>query len=136
MATLKRHPQREDRSQKEGDSPSVIEHYEKWLTTLPDEMRTKLERRYPGGFTHRDEANAIVLLAFRNGPIEDFHAGQPSDLLEHPELSRITDEEMKALMLSACRCMERLLREKAENPLRYFESIMGANFSYCGQWER
>lgn len=120
----------------EDGSISTSMLYKKWLDSLPNETRTRLEQRYPGGFTHRDEANAIVLLAFRNGPLEDLHAGKSSALLEQPELSRITDAEMKALMIAACRYVERLLREKAENPVRYFEEIIGANFSYCAQWER
>ena len=48
---------------------------------------------FPGGFTIRDEANALAAWAFRNGPLEDLHAGKHSALLDDPELSRITDEE-------------------------------------------
>ena len=60
----------------------------------------------------RDEANAIVAKAFRNGPLEDLHAGKWSELLDNQELSRITDEEMKALMISACEQVVQLLRMK------------------------
>jgi len=45
------------------DSPEMSE--------LPPEV---LEQCFPGGFTLRDEANAIVAWAFRNGPLEDLHA--------------------------------------------------------------
>lgn len=41
------------------------------------------ERRFPNGFTIRDEANALVAAAFRNGPIENLHAGEWSELLEN-----------------------------------------------------
>ena len=30
-------------------------------------------RYFPDGFTIRDEANALVAWAFRNGPVEDLH---------------------------------------------------------------
>lgn len=58
-------------------------------------------------FTLRDEANAIVACAFRNGPIEDLHSGKDSELLRNPELSRITNDEMKTIMLNACQTMEK-----------------------------
>jgi len=52
-------------------------------------------------FTIRDEANALISWAFRNGPIENLHAGRYSELLEVDSLIRITDNEMKAIMLNA-----------------------------------
>lgn len=54
---------------------------------------------FPDDFTTRDEANALVAYAFRNGPIENLHAGKYSELLENENLSRITDDEMKTLMV-------------------------------------
>jgi hypothetical protein len=95
-----------------------------------------VEQFFPGGFTLRDEANAIVAYAFRNGPIEDLHAGEPSELLENPALSRITDEEMKKIMLHACRCVEKLLREKQEDPGTYYQKMMEYNLKYCRKWDR
>ena len=48
------------------------------------------------------EAKAIVALAFRNGPIEQVHAGQPCPTCAgRPGVSRITDDEMKAIMKNA-----------------------------------
>ena len=45
------------------------------------------------------EAKALVALAFRNGPIEDLHAGTPCTVRSgNAEISRISDEEMKAIM--------------------------------------
>ena len=57
----------------------------------------------PGGddFTIRDEANAVTAFAFRNGFIEELHAGKWSPLLEQPGNSRITDDEMRRLMIEA-----------------------------------
>ena len=40
------------------------------------ELRELEARAFPDGFTLRDEANAIVAVAFRNGPLEDLHAGK------------------------------------------------------------
>jgi hypothetical protein len=49
--------------------------------------------------TIRVEANAITCWAFRNGYLEELHAGKYSELLEQPGLSRFTDTEMKKLMI-------------------------------------
>jgi hypothetical protein len=77
------------------------------------------QKSFPGGFTLRDEANAIVAWAFRNGPLEDLHAGQHSDLLNDDKYSRITNEEMKQLMINACEQVEMLLRLKQDDPEEY-----------------
>ena len=48
------------------------------------------------------EAKALVALAFRNGPIEDVHAGKLCPVCEgQPEFSHITDPEMKLIMKNA-----------------------------------
>ena len=57
--------------------------------------------------------------AFRNGPLEDLHAGKYSPALEDPAVSRITDDEMKTLLVSACRQLEELLKLKDEDPDQY-----------------
>lgn len=95
-------------------------------------MARHLEPRH----TVRDEANALVALAFRNGPIEDLHAGMESSLLGDPSLSRITDDEMKTIMLEACRSLERLLREKQDDPKAYYAQIVHARHAFCKFWER
>jgi len=94
------------------------------------------ENLFDGGFTIRNEANALVAWAFRNGPLEDLHAGEHSALLEDPSLSRITDEEMKALMISACRQLAELLTLKATEPAGYERQIKSYNWRYCRDWER
>ncbi len=103
------------------------------LPRIDDEL---FQKRWPGGFSLRDEANAIVAYAFRNGPIEDLHAGKYSELLEQKELSRITDAEMKELMMTACEKMEELLRMKESNPEKYAELILSQNFRFCRSWDR
>ena len=46
-----------------------------------------------------EEAKALVALAFRNGPIEDLHAGRQCTVCSgNQEISHISDEEMKAIM--------------------------------------
>lgn len=98
---------------------------------IPEEV---LERAFPGGFTLRDEANAIVAWAFRNGPLEDLHAGKHSRLLEDSSMSRIIDAEMKELMLWACEKVETLLRLKETDPSRYYTLIKAYNIMYCKHW--
>ena len=84
----------------------------------------------------RDEANAIVAWALRNGPLENLHAGKQSKLLEDHSLSRITDAEMKELMVSACERIEFLLSMKSIHPKKYDTMVKTYNMMYCGQWER
>jgi len=96
-----------------------------------------MEEIFPGGFTLRDEANAIVALAFRNGPIERLHAGEYSaELIENPNLSRITDDEMKEIMLNACEHVEKLLRLKREDDGAYYLKLIEYNRMFCQKWER
>lgn len=102
----------------------------------PHQLEVLYPHLFPGGFTLRDEANAIVAYAFRNGPIEDLHAGKYSELLEDSSLSRITDAEMKALMIEACQKMEELLRLKESDPDEYATFVRSYNFRYCRRWER
>ena len=92
-------------------------------------------RLFPDPFTLRDEANAIVAFAFRMGPIESLHQGQFSSLLENPELSRLTDAELKTLMDFARERVATLLRVK-DNPAEYVRFILMYNAQYCQKWER
>jgi hypothetical protein len=108
---------------------------EKELFDAATFMEATFPDLFPGGFTMRDEANAIVACAFRNGPIEDLHAGKNSELLRDKSLCRITDEEMKEIMMNACQTLERLLRLKESNQEEYYRSI-GFFSRYCRRWER
>ncbi len=82
-------------------------------------------------FTLRDEANAMCAFAFRNGFIEDIHASVDSD--GHP---RITDPEMKRLMIEASGKLAKLLEMKATDPKGYFSFLKDYNRAYCCTWER
>src|SRR5579863_4283890 len=66
------------------------------------------------------EAKAIVALAFRNGPIEDLHAGRPCTACESKAgYSRISDAEMKVIMKNAVNRIYSLLLLKADDPEGY-----------------
>ena|ERR1051325_9163393 len=81
------------------------------------------------------EAKAIVALAFRNGPIEDVHAGKPCPICEGQSgYSRITDAEMKAIMKSAVDNLYELLRMKIESPTQY-ESRIEFGARYTKRWD-
>ena len=104
---------------------------------MPSNELIEMEARvFPDGFTLRDEANAIVAMAFRNGPIEDLHAGKPSELLSNPELSRITDDEMKTIMVNACEQIAKLLKLKESDPEAYYRQMLSYNHMYCRRWKR
>lgn len=81
------------------------------------------------------EAKAIVALAFRNGPIEDIHAGQPCPTCTGCHgFSRISDEEMKVIMKNAVDHVYELLVLKAENPEEY-ESKIRFGERYTARWD-
>jgi hypothetical protein len=70
------------------------------------------------------EAKALVALAFRNGPIENLHAGRPCTLCGgKSDISHISDEEMKRLMKSAVDALYRLLWLREYDPRSYDEQL-------------
>jgi len=87
-------------------------------------------------WTIREEANALTCSAFRNGYIEDLHAGKHSELLEKPGLSRITDDEMKKLMIQASAKLAELLELKEKDQEKYWKHIKYFNEVYCHRWEK
>ncbi len=84
--------------------------------------------------TLREEANAIVAHVFRNGFIEDLHAGIVEEKLLDPKYSRITNDEMKKLMIECCEKMEKLLRLREENPQAYKKKLRLNLKNYCRHW--
>ncbi len=107
--------------------------------TIPDVPAVSdelLARAFPGGFGIRDEANALAAFAFRNGPIERLHAGKPSPLLNDPTLSRITDDEMRELMINATEMLAALLALRESDPDKYRRFIHDYALKYCRRWER
>lgn len=80
------------------------------------------------------EAKAIVALAFRNGPIESIHSGKECPTCAgQSSYSRITDDEMKAIMKNAVDRVYQLLRMKSEDPGRYDDQIEFGN-RYTRGW--
>ena len=70
------------------------------------------------------EAKAIVVLAFRNGPIEDMHAGTPCPACNGKSgYSRISDDEIKLIMKNAVNRVYTLLRLKADDPDAYARQL-------------
>jgi hypothetical protein len=82
------------------------------------------------------EAKAIVALAFRNGPIEDIHAGQPCPTCSgRAGFSRITDDEVKAIIKHAVNYVYQLLVLRDENPTEY-ESKIQFGERYTANWDK
>ena len=77
------------------------------------------------------EAKSLVALAFRNGLIENLHAGRPCPACSgKAEISHITDEEMKGLMKSAVNALYRLLWLRDYDPRSYNEQLaLGRRYS-------
>jgi len=70
------------------------------------------------------EAKARVVLAFRNGPIEDLHAGKSCPVCSGmADVSHISDDEMKLLLKSAVNAMYRLLWQRDYDPIAYNEAL-------------
>ena len=74
------------------------------------------------------EAKAIVALAFRNGPIEDVHAGKECPTCAgKTEFSHITQGEMKNIMKRAVDTVYKLLWLKLNDPEKYETTIEYGN---------
>jgi len=81
------------------------------------------------------EAKAIVALAFRNGPIENIHAGRPCPTCSgQAGYSRITDAEMKLIMKNAVDHVYALLSLKNDEPGEY-ESQIQLGERYTATWD-
>ena|SRR5580698_3446170 len=70
------------------------------------------------------EAKAIVALAFRNGPIEDLHAGADCPICSGKDkYSHISNEQMKTIMKSAVNKVYSLLRQRDRDSIAYAKSL-------------
>ena len=81
------------------------------------------------------EAKSLVALAFRNGPIEDVHAGKECPTCAGKTgYSRITDMEMRNIMKNAVDTLYKLLWMKENDPEKYAASIeLGSR--YTQSWD-
>lgn len=82
------------------------------------------------------EAKAIVLLAFRHGPIETIHAGSKRcpTCAGNPEYSHISNEEMKQIMKNAVDQVCKILRERERDPEKYEQTLQFAD-EYTKNWD-
>ncbi len=93
-------------------------------------MSTDFERRQIAR-----EAKAIVALAFRNGPIEEIHAGRlRPTCVGRTGFSRITADEMKTIMRNALNRLCEPLVLKKEDPVEY-ESKIRFGERYTARWD-
>ncbi len=77
----------------------------------------------------------MVALSFRNGPIEEMHAGRTCPTCTgHEGYSRITDDEMKSIMKNAVDRLYALLVLKTENPEEYERQIQFGS-RYTLRWD-
>jgi hypothetical protein len=60
----------------------------------------------------------------------------PSALLRDPGYSRISDDEMRLLMIEASAKLEQLLRLKRDDPHKYDLFIREYHKMYCREWKR
>src|SRR5471032_1535456 len=84
----------------------------------------------------RSGTNALTAFAFRNGPIENLHAGKSSPLTEDPTLSRITDAEMRELMINASEKLAGILALRDSDPDKYKRFVQDYSRRYCRNWNR
>ena len=83
----------------------------------------------------RTGSKALVALAFRNGPIEDVHAGKVCPTCDgNPEYSHITQDEMQAIMKAAVDRMYTYLLLK-ENDEAAYEALLSFGAKYTRAWD-
>ena len=73
--------------------------------------------------SYREEANALICECLRNGFIEDLH-------------ERITQEEMKKLMIETTAKLAQYLEMKKENPEKYKFCINFIMLAYTSDWSK
>lgn len=81
----------------------------------------KLVSELNRNFTYREEANALICECLRNGFIEDLHA-------------RITDEEMKKLMIETTAKLAIYLKIRDNNPKVYEKFVNFMSMAYTKDW--
>ena len=82
-----------------------------------------------------NEAKALVALSFRNGPIENIHAGKScAACAGNSTFSHITDAEMKQIMKNAVDQLYQLLFSRKHNPAKY-EQQLAFGLGYTRNWD-
>ncbi len=85
---------------------------------MDEKEMNKLLRKKP---TYREEANALICECLRNGFIEDLH-------------SRISDEEMKKLMIETTAKLELYLIMKDKRPKMYRKFVNFMTMTFTKDW--
>ncbi len=81
------------------------------------------------------EAKSIVAMAFRNGPIEDVHAGKECPTCAgESEYSHITQDEMKLIMKKAVDKVYSFLWLRGNDPATFGALVAFGNI-YTTQWD-
>ena len=81
------------------------------------------------------EAKSLVALAFRNGPIEDVHAGKECPTCAgKSEYSHITQSEMKNIMKQAVDTVYKFLWLRQNDPEKY-EATLEFGSRYSRLWD-
>lgn len=81
------------------------------------------------------EAKALVAMAFRNGPIENVHAGKTCPTCYgKPEYSHITQAEMRQIMKSAVDHLYTFLVLKQSDHVAY-EVLLSLGARYTTAWD-
>jgi hypothetical protein len=81
------------------------------------------------------EAKALVALAFRNGPLEDVHAGKNCPTCHgDPEFSHITQAEMRRIMKAAVDHLFTFLLLKKRDKVAY-EELLKLGERYTTRWD-
>lgn len=81
------------------------------------------------------EAKGIVAMAFRNGPLENVHAGATCPTCSgKPEYSHITQAEMRQIMKHAVDMMYAFLWLR-ENDLPGYMAMAGLGANYTHSWD-
>jgi len=81
------------------------------------------------------EAKALVALAFRNGPIEDLHAGEVCPTCTSKAgFSHISIEEIKTVMKNSVDRLYRLLWQREYDPEKYQRNL-AFGLRYARDWD-
>lgn len=86
--------------------------------------------------TNSATAKALAAWAFRNGPLEDLHAGRSCPTCHgKSQYSHITNAEMKILMKYAVSVLYELLETRDNDPPAFDRQIEAIVRLYCGGWD-
>src|ERR1700733_15713024 len=106
-----------------GTPASTIPPMKKSITALGDSAR------------FATEAKALVALAFRNGPIEDLHAGKTCPTCHGKAgYSHITDGEMQQIMKNAVNHVYTFLVLRERDPKGY-QALLNLGERYTSVWD-